>query len=183
MKKFWRQSIRMGISAARIAKFCVSSPQSTDLYFIASMLSRIGKLVLYIECPEVSNEIIKLADEEHVPKFVIEDKLLGFTHAKVSYELLKLWGLPPTIYKPALYYIYPEDVPVEYMLTAYLIHAAYYMQFAWFHNGEANFIDLPSKPHDKAFEYLKIRTMDLMMCTKLIDDEFDLLCRNFSLIN
>ena len=181
MKKFWKQSIRMGISAGRVAKFCLSSNQYTDRFFIASMLSRIGKLVLYIESPEIASEVIKQAEEEHVPKFFVEEKILGFTHAAVSYELLKLWGLPPTIYEPVLYYIYPENVPSQYMLTAYLIHAAYYMQFAWFHNGEANFIDFPSRTNDRAFEYLKIRTMDLMMCTNLIDDEFQLLCNNFNL--
>jgi HD-like signal output (HDOD) protein len=176
MKKFWKQSIRMAIAVKTIAHFCLSISQYSDRYYIAGLLSRIGKLVLYVKYPEIAEGIIKQANNEHVPKFIIEEKILGFTHADISYELLKLWSLPPSIYEPIPHYIYPDNVPNEHLLSAYLMHAAYYMQFAWFHNGEANYIELPSEPNDIAFKYLRIETIDLIACTSMIDDEFELVC-------
>jgi len=182
MKKFWKQSIRMGLSARSIAKFTLTEQQHAyDHYFIAAMLSRIGKLVMYVECPQIAEDIIKQANEAHVPKYIIEKQLLDYTHADVSYELLKHWELSPSIYEPIPHYIFPDEVPDEYKETAYLIHAAYYMQFGWFHNGEGHYIELPSEPSDLAYEYLGIKTMDLMACTTLVDEEFGLLCSHLNL--
>ncbi len=182
MEKFWRQSIRMGISARTIARSCPFKQKHTyDHYYIVAMLSRIGKLALYIERPQIAAEIIKQANKAHVPRFIIEEQLLGYTHADVSYELLKHWGLSPLIYKSIPYYIYPDEVPDECKETAYITHAAYYMQFAWFHNNEGHYIDIPSKSSELAYKYLGIEAMDLVACTSLIDAEFEFLCECLNL--
>ncbi len=182
MKQFWKQSIRMGIAARTVAKFCpLKQRYSYDHYYIAAMLARIGKLVLYIESPDIAEDIIKQANKAHEPKFIIEERLLGYTHADLSYELLKFWGLSPSIYKSIPYYIYPDKVPDEYKETAYITHAAYYLQFAWFHNNEGHYIDLPSKPNELAYQYLGVETMDLVACSTLIDAEFEFLCKGLNL--
>jgi len=182
MKLFWKQSIRMGIAARTIARFCpLKQKHNYDHYYIAAMLSRIGKLVLYIESPDIADDIIKLAHEEHVPKFIIEERLLGYTHADLSHELLKLWGLSPSIYESIPKYIYPDNVLEEYKETAYITHAAYYLQFAWFHNDEGLYIEIPSKPNEIAYNYLGVETMDLIACTALIDAEFEFLCKCLNL--
>jgi len=182
MEKFWKQSVRMGLTARSVAKFALIKRQHTyDHYFIAGMLSRIGKLVMYVECPQIAEDIIKQANEAHVPKYIIEKKLLDYTHADVSYELLKHWGLSPSIYGPIPHYIYPDKTPDEYKETAYLIHVAYHLQFAWLHHGEGHYIEIPSEPSNIAFEYPGIKTMDIMACATLIDEEFDLLCNDLNL--
>ena len=181
MKKFWMQSIRMGIAAGRIARFCLTTFQYSDYIFIAGMLSRIGKLVLYIQCPDIMQAIFIKAEREGVPKFEIEKDILGYTHADVGHELLKYWGLPPTIYEPVAHYIYPENVPDDYKLTAYIIHTAYCLQFDWFHQGKAYKIDMPSRFYVPAFKYLEVDNMDMMMYTKVIDEEFVHMCKDFNL--
>lgn len=181
MKKFWKQSIRMGISAGKIAKECLPKDQYSDYFFIAGMLSRIGKLVMYLLSPDIMEAIVLKAEREGLPKFEIEKNILGYTHADVGHELLKVWGLPKSIYEPISHYIYPVSVPKDYKLTAYIIHAAYCLQFAWLHDGQAYKIDIPSKPFRPAFKHLGVDNMEMMKYTNIIDEEFTQMCMDFNL--
>jgi HD-like signal output (HDOD) protein len=181
MKKFWKQSIRMAITAGKIAKESVPKNQYSDYYFIVGMLSRIGKLVMYMQCPEVMAAIVVKAEQDGLPKFEIENNILGYSHADVGHELLKHWGLPKNIYEPISHYIYPEKVSKDYKLTAYIVHAAYCLQFAWLHQGQAYKIDLPSRPFRLAFNYLGADEMEMLKYTDAINEEFSQMCKDFNL--
>ncbi len=92
---FWRHSIYTAIIARLLARRCrILHPERL---FVAGLLHDIGCLVLYSNFPEESRDALLIANGDEDILAQQEEELIGYDHAMVGGELLKLWRLPETI--------------------------------------------------------------------------------------
>ncbi len=98
MERFWRHSI----GAALAARVLATSQRETNLerFFVAGILHDIGRLVLFTQLPDVSREIIDIANNEQRCLYEVERQRLGFDHADVGGALLRRWKLPLRVAEP-----------------------------------------------------------------------------------
>ncbi|WP_218353577.1 HDOD domain-containing protein [Alteromonas lipotrueiana] len=93
--KFWEQSV----SCALLAKYFAECrrEREPERSFVCGLLHNIGELVVVSTVPEQARRC--LAYNSRVSPAQLQSALLGFTYAELSAELLKEWGIPPTIYQ------------------------------------------------------------------------------------
>jgi putative nucleotidyltransferase with HDIG domain len=94
MRAFWLHSVGCGVSARALA---VRGGRSAGRLFTAGMLHDIGRLLLYLEEPEVMARAGAWANEHGESLAAGERRLLGTDHAEVGAALLATWGLPETL--------------------------------------------------------------------------------------
>jgi putative nucleotidyltransferase with HDIG domain len=89
---FWRHSIATGILARKLARQC--SVIGSERLYVAGLLHDIGSLLIYSRMPELSSEVLMMANGDEEVLYQAENDIIGFNHAMVSAELLELWNLP-----------------------------------------------------------------------------------------
>lgn len=118
---FWHHSLYCGI-VARLLSRRLRLGESEQV-FVAGLLHDIGKLAIYHELPDQSEDLLSRLVDTDAPLFELERELLGFTHADVGEALLRRWALPAIYCETVSCHHDPErsrDYPEE---TA-LVHAA-----------------------------------------------------------
>lgn len=105
MDVFWYHSITRGVLARILAKHLKHSDH--ERFFIAGLLSRIGKLIFFSQYPAESTEILKLKERGDDAMTAAEERTFGFNHTELGVELLKLWHLPPSIWEIIIYQMAP----------------------------------------------------------------------------
>ena len=88
----WRHSMTCAIAARAIAKR-VRYPVPEQA-FIAGLLHDIGKVILSVYVAEAYDEISRRVHEGQQPFSVVEQEVLGFTHAAVGGRVAEKWNLP-----------------------------------------------------------------------------------------
>ncbi len=96
MDVFWFHSVTSGVLAKLLATKCARLDR--ERFFLSGLLHGIGRLILFVEYPEQSSEILSLKNRCHIEIANHEKKLFGFTHAEVGAALLKQWQLPESIW-------------------------------------------------------------------------------------
>ena len=111
MNTFWRHSVTCGVMARLFAaeKKC----KERERFFIAGLLQGIGKLIFYSQYPSESKRILSVKDQGEVATREEELKIFGFTHNRLSAELLKQWELPPGIWKLIEYQFDLKNAPIK----------------------------------------------------------------------
>lgn len=114
MESFWRHSIATGIASRVIATY--RREANVERFYVLGLLHDIGRLVMYLQIPEVANRAIELSAQELIPLYRAERELLDFDHTAVGYELLQKWKLPASLqegvachHRPEMAKCYPED--------------------------------------------------------------------------
>ena len=126
MKSFWQQSLEQACHAQAIASHIKN--KEPIKHFTCGLLCYIGKLVLYIVEPGLATKILVKCKEEQLPQYIVENEMLGFNHSDISAELLQSWKLPPLLYKPLKYYLYPSKLQGPDQHTAAILNTAQYIQ-------------------------------------------------------
>jgi len=97
METFWYHSVTCGVVARLFAAHHKNKGQ--ERFFITGLLHAIGKLILLSQFPKESAETLRFKDQGNYAITNAEREIFGFTHAELGAELLKLWKLPPSIWK------------------------------------------------------------------------------------
>ncbi len=121
MKTFWHHSLYTGTVARLLAQKC--RVINKDRLFLCGLLHDVGQLALYQIMPEEMEVAFIRAKENEEQLFVSEKYILGFTHAAVSYALLRMWNLPVSICQSVAYHHQPGKCQ-DYRLDASIIHIA-----------------------------------------------------------
>ncbi|MGR8931018.1 MAG: HDOD domain-containing protein [Gammaproteobacteria bacterium] len=121
MDIFWYHSVARAILARDLAVVCKCG--STERFFIAGLLSSIGKLILYTQYPEKSAEIIRMGKHREAELAEAEREAFGFDYAELSAELLKEWKLPAEIWEMIAFQLEPLESPNQKM-EACILHVA-----------------------------------------------------------
>jgi HD-like signal output (HDOD) protein len=140
MAEFWRYSMATGVIAGELAKHC--HVLHTERLFVMGVLHDIGRLVIYLELPEISRDILLVTggDDRILPE--VEHEMLGFTHMEVGEALLAKWGLPESILTVVAHHHRPGKVKIHQLETA-LMHMA-----SLFSTGEMSGLDLEETYED-----------------------------------
>jgi len=81
----------------------------------AALLHDVGKLVIAERSPDHFARSLSGAKEDRKPLYVIEEELIGVSHADVGAYLLSLWGLPYPVVEAVAHHHHPERVRHEKM--------------------------------------------------------------------
>lgn len=96
--------------AAKIAGAAPGKSKMGGMAVGAALLHDIGKLVIAERAPEHLARAIQGAQQEKRPLYVVEEELIGVSHAEVGAYLLSLWGLPYPLVEAVAHHHHPERV-------------------------------------------------------------------------
>jgi HD-like signal output (HDOD) protein/ActR/RegA family two-component response regulator len=89
---FWEHSIACGIACALLAER--RHDPMPERLFIGGLLHDIGRLVMFLNAPEESNEILQRCENQGQLACKVEREVLGFDHALIGAQLISSWKLP-----------------------------------------------------------------------------------------
>jgi HD-like signal output (HDOD) protein len=127
MPSFWNQSLQLACNAKQIKE--VGGEKNPIQIFTSGIVGYVGKLVIYLNLPEVSREILQNSQLHPQWQHLEEKKLLGFSHNEVTSALLKKWDIPAITYVPIQYYTDPLSAPAEHLSNAATLCLAHHMVF------------------------------------------------------
>jgi len=121
METFWKHSLYTATVARVLANKC--HVLNKDRLFLSGLLHDLGHLALYQVMPDEMEVIFMRAKNENENLCVAEKSILGFSHATVTYAILKMWRLPDSICKAVAYHHLPGRAE-DHKLDAAIIHIA-----------------------------------------------------------
>jgi HD-like signal output (HDOD) protein len=121
MTAFWMRSVHCGVVTKLLGKHCADL--NIERLFLGGLLHDIGSLVLYQVMPEESARVMLAANHERRRLLGFEQEIIGFTHAEVGRELLRLWGMPESLHDVVGFAMNPDAVKMH-KLDAHLLGLA-----------------------------------------------------------
>jgi len=121
MDRFWLHSIACGTAARLLARR--KRLTNGERLFIAGLLSSVGKLIFYSQCPDQYRKALDLAKCGECDLITAERRVFGFTYAELSAELFKAWRLPDYLRVAVAYHLRPDRAP-DYRMEATIVHVA-----------------------------------------------------------
>lgn len=94
---FWKRSVTAAVSADSISSLI---GRKSDEIFVTALLQDIGIVVMYLCKPDDYIKVLEEKKASGYPIATVENNIFGFNHQEAGMEVLKAWGLPPTIYQP-----------------------------------------------------------------------------------
>ncbi len=97
LENFWKHSLYCGVAAQTIAKAANVCRGKSP--FTAGLLHDIGLLVMLHQCPDLSEQTLKLAldTDDSRSTWLAEREIFGFDHMTVGDELARSWQFPESI--------------------------------------------------------------------------------------
>ncbi len=124
METFWRHSLRCAVIARTLASHLREN--NVERYFVAGLLHDIGYLVIYRELPELGRKALQHCTQNREIVYIVEQEIIGFDHAAVGGELMRLWNLPPSQIE-AVQYHHTPSLARRFPREAAVIHIANYL--------------------------------------------------------
>lgn len=121
MDSFWKHSLYGGVVARLLA--ARSKQPNVEHFFVAGLLHDLGSLVIYRKMPELARETLLRARYNGIVLQQAEQELLGFDHAMVGAELMRMWKLPVSLVEAVEFHHNPSQSP-NYPLIASVVHVA-----------------------------------------------------------
>ena len=106
--RFWQHALTTAISARIVAERIW--PAKRDDAFAAGILQDLGMIALQCAAPDQYAKVLenrRAHPTTHLED--IEQRVLGFTHARVGAELLRKWGIPEEVYGPIRFHHDPDS--------------------------------------------------------------------------
>lgn len=126
---FWRHSLGVAL-AARVVGYKVNGANHFDPEggFSAGLLHDIGKMVIAVYMSDQFEEIKNVKqDNPGVPEYLIEEKIIGCSHADIGALLAGQWKLSEKLVDAIRYHHFPESSEIENSSMPYQINIADYL--------------------------------------------------------
>ena len=121
MTDFWMRSVHCAVVCKLLAKN--SAVLHAERLFLVGLLHDIGSLVMYQKMPEQAFRVLLAIDHDRQLLTGFEQEIIGFNHAEVGRELLKLWALPESVYEVVGCYREPEKA-LTHKLDTHILNLA-----------------------------------------------------------
>lgn len=108
LNDFWYDSVKTAILARYLCRESRNSDQAETL-FTAGLLHKIGKLILAQRLPDEYMRVQITTEAENLDAFLVEQRIIGYTHCDVGAAFIKKWGLPQILSDIAHYYLSPQQ--------------------------------------------------------------------------
>src|SRR6202142_656073 len=109
---------------ARIAAGLLPPSPARDAAIIAGLLHDVGKLILATRSPQHFARAIEGSRVEKMPLYLVEQQLIGVSHAEVGAYLLGLWGLPSPVVEAVAHHHEPGRIKSESLDAVGAVHIA-----------------------------------------------------------
>ena len=167
MTEFWLRSVQCAVIAKLLAK--ESAVLHSERLFLAGLLHDLGSLVFYYELPDESREILLTAVGDRRLVGGLEQEIIGFTHADMGAELMRLWGLPESLCEAIACYLNPE-VAQAHKLDAYLLCLA--SRLTEFSQQEDFVEQVLAEFSDQALSVIRLDIKQVTSVVKKANEEF-----------
>ena len=118
---FWQHNLACATASRIIARKC--GLRNDEQLFVAGLLHDIGKLVMYLTQPELSRQVLELAEQPDAELGSLERIAFGFDHTELGAELLQQWQLPRSLVMPTRWHHVPEKAE-DFRTEAAVVHLA-----------------------------------------------------------
>jgi putative nucleotidyltransferase with HDIG domain len=112
---------------AKIAGAIPASATTHNVAIVAGLLHDVGKLVLATRSPKHFMRALEGAEEDKKCLHLVEEGLMGVSHAEVGAYLLGIWGLPCSVLEAVAHHHQPTRVPQDVMDAVTIVHVANYL--------------------------------------------------------
>lgn len=119
MSDFWKHSIATGILARILAS--LRREPNTEYFYLLGLLHEIGRLVMYMEIPDLMARAVTNSQENNIALHQSELSVIGFDHSMVGAELMSAWNLPVPMCDAVCYHHRPS-LSLNYSEDAAIIH-------------------------------------------------------------
>jgi putative nucleotidyltransferase with HDIG domain len=124
LTKFWEHSIAVATISKVLAEAARINQQEEA--FIVGLLHDVGKLIEKRYFPEDFNEIITVAQEQHLSWMETEKALFQINHATIGKVVFRSWDFPASVVDAVHFHHNPESSS-KYPQLAALVHIADYI--------------------------------------------------------
>jgi HD-like signal output (HDOD) protein len=115
---------RASFATASIARKMTRDRRIADDAFTAGVVHDIGQIVMALSMPAEVRQIAATAETTRRLPYVLEQELLGVTHAEVGAYLLGVWGLPFSIVETTAHHHAPTRTGCEPSPVVAAVHLA-----------------------------------------------------------
>jgi putative nucleotidyltransferase with HDIG domain len=104
---FWRHGLGTAMVSQNLAQMLAAA--NHEQAYLCGLLHDIGILVNAILFPEDFHDVLEEATRGKDSIDVVEQRILGFTHAESGRILAELWRLPVEVAEVIEYHVHPEE--------------------------------------------------------------------------
>jgi putative nucleotidyltransferase with HDIG domain len=115
---------RHSFFTAKLARRFLGVHAGADEAFTAALVHDVGKIVVAVGLPEQFAGIVHAVQRTGRPFHVVENEMIGVTHAEIGAYLLGIWGLPPTIVEAVAHHHVPGRVAHDSCAVLAAVHVA-----------------------------------------------------------
>lgn len=168
MQEFWKHSIACGLAARNLA--IMKRENNTERFFVAGLLHDIGRLILLMEKPNETQQVIADCHAQAGLLSEYETKMFGYDHSRVGSMLLHLWKLSDRLVEQVQYHHEPAKAS-RYNEDVVVVHVANLIANAM-HYGTSGDLYI-SQLNADAWDSLKMDVGEIPNIIEQIDLEFD----------
>ncbi|MEA1973689.1 MAG: HDOD domain-containing protein, partial [Candidatus Cloacimonadota bacterium] len=167
-EKFWLHSITTAYITVNLAKRTKTKIDEEEI-FSSALLHDVGVLILDQYFGGLYKKVFDIAAKKKFDLQIVEQKILGITHAEVAAILLKKWRLPDSIINVILNHHTPQNSPSEQLqMTQFVYLANFISNNRGIDNGTGFF---PEQFYDDIWEDLNLSVDDIPDILDSIEDE------------
>jgi HD-like signal output (HDOD) protein len=122
--ELWFHSVLVGQFARQIVLLEQQESDLGEQAYAAGLLHDLGKILFAANLPVPFGKAVNLAREEKAPLHVLENRILGATHAEAGACLLAIWGLPLQIVEAVALHHQPGGSSQKTFGPLTAVHAA-----------------------------------------------------------
>ena len=110
--RFWLHSITTAFLALNLEKLS-GTEQKSDRLFTCGILHDIGILIFDQYFPDIYKKVFSMSSAKQYQLELVEEKVLGITHAQVGALLLSKWKIPEQIIDVIEYHHHPQEAKIS----------------------------------------------------------------------
>ena len=159
MSRLWRRSITAAVAGQLLS---TAIGFKSDDIFITTLLQDIGIAAMFLIR---KNDYLAVLDEKSVtnlPVTTIERQIFDFDHQEVGAALLKMWGLPESIYLPVRYHHDVESAPLELRQLCQVIRTSDRLAAVYCGTSSVRNVRRVKEMLAKTFDFDETRSMQLI---------------------